>query len=85
MKLPRAKARQSATELLIRVGLEEHLQHKPGQIPGGQQQRVAIARCLALGPKVMLSDEITSALDPEQVGEVLHVVRDLASASQMSI
>jgi polar amino acid transport system ATP-binding protein len=85
LKLPRDKARQAATDLLIRVGLEEHLQHKPDQMSGGQQQRVAIARSLALGPKVMLFDEITSALDPERVGEVLHVVRDLASASRMSM
>jgi len=85
LKLPRDKARQTATDLLIRVGLEEHLRHKPDQMSGGQQQRVAIARSMALGPKVMLFDEITSALDPERVGEVLHVVRDLASASRMSM
>ena len=85
VKLPRAKASQAATELLICVGLEEYLQHKPDQMSGGQQQRVAIARSLALGPKVMLFDEITSALDPERVGEVLHVVRDLARVSRISM
>ena len=66
--------------LLDRVGLREHAQKYPGQLSGGQQQRVAIARALALRPAVMLFDEPTSALDPELVGEVLDVIKQLASA-----
>jgi ABC-type polar amino acid transport system ATPase subunit len=64
--------------LLRRVGLEEKALQYPHQLSGGQQQRVAIARALMMDPHVMLFDEITSALDPELVGEVLVVVRDLA-------
>jgi polar amino acid transport system ATP-binding protein len=85
LKLRRDKAQKLATDLLSRVGLEAHLHLKPDQLSGGQQQRVAIARSLALSPKVMLFDEITSALDPELVGEVLRVVRELSSASNMSM
>ena len=59
LKLPRAKASQAATELLIRVGLKLHLQHKPDEMSGDQQQRVAIAQSLDLGPQVVLFDEIT--------------------------
>ena len=77
-KLPRAKAEARATELLARVGLEEKARHYPHQLSGGQQQRVAIARALMMDPHVMLFDEVTSALDPELVGEVLIVMRDLA-------
>ncbi len=64
-------------ELLVRLGLEARIDAYPDQMSGGQQQRVAIARSLAMKPEVMLLDEITSALDPELVGEVLDVVRDL--------
>jgi len=85
LKLRRDAAHARAADLLSRVGLDGHLHHKPDQLSGGQQQRVAIARSLALGPKVMLFDEITSALDPELVGEVLRVVRELASASNMAM
>lgn len=60
------------------VGLEEKADHHPHQLSGGQQQRVAIARALMMDPHVMLFDEVTSALDPELVGEVLVVMRDLA-------
>jgi ABC-type polar amino acid transport system ATPase subunit len=77
-KMPRAEAEQRAHELLARVGLEEKAHQHPHQLSGGQQQRVAIARALMMEPHVMLFDEVTSALDPELVGEVLVVMRDLA-------
>lgn len=69
-----------ARRLLAQVGLSEKENSYPEQLSGGQQQRVAIARALAMQPKVMLFDEATSALDPEIVGEVLGVMRDLATA-----
>jgi len=75
----KAEATAQATALLDKVGVAEKLQAYPGQLSGGQQQRVAIARALALQPKVMLFDEATSALDPEMIGEVLEVMRNLAS------
>jgi ABC-type polar amino acid transport system ATPase subunit len=78
--ISRNKAEQRARELLARVGLEEKAKEYPHQLSGGQQQRVAIARALMMDPHVMLFDEITSALDPELVGEVLVVVRDLAQS-----
>ena len=65
--------------LLNKVGLTDKADNYPHQLSGGQQQRVAIARALAMSPKLMLFDEATSALDPELVGEVLKVMRDLAS------
>ena len=77
-KVPRAKAEARALELLERVGLEEKARQYPHQLSGGQQQRTAIARALMIDPHVMLFDEVTSALDPELVGEVLIVMRDLA-------
>ena len=79
-RLDRAAARERAVDLLTRVGLGDKRDHYPQQLSGGQQQRVAIARALALRPKVILFDEPTSALDPELVGEVLDVIRDLATA-----
>jgi polar amino acid transport system ATP-binding protein len=79
-KVPRAEAEKRAHELLATVGLEEKAEHYPHQLSGGQQQRVAIARALMMEPHVMLFDEVTSALDPELVGEVLIVMRDLARA-----
>jgi polar amino acid transport system ATP-binding protein len=73
-----ADAEAAARKLLERVGLAEKFDAWPDQLSGGQQQRVAIARALAMEPSVMLCDEITSALDPELVGEVLKVVEGLA-------
>jgi ABC-type polar amino acid transport system ATPase subunit len=84
-KVPRDEAEQRALELLRRVGLEEKARHYPHQLSGGQQQRVAIARALMMDPHVMLFDEITSALDPELVGEVLVVMRDLAREMGMTM
>ena len=71
--------RDRAESLLDRVGLADKTGSYPGQLSGGQQQRVAIARALAMNPKLMLFDEPTSALDPELVGEVLAVMKKLAS------
>jgi polar amino acid transport system ATP-binding protein len=85
LKLSRAEAEARAAALLDEVGLQEHKHKYPAQLSGGQQQRVAIARSLGLQPKVMLFDEITSALDPELVGEVLRVVRRLAQETNMSM
>ena len=74
----KASAKQEAQKLLERVGLAEKYDAWPDQLSGGQQQRVAIARALAMEPQILLCDEITSALDPELVGEVLRVVESLA-------
>ena len=71
------EANETASNLLSRFGLSEKIDSYPDRLSGGQQQRVAIARALALNPEVLLLDEITSALDPELVGEVLDVVREL--------
>jgi ABC-type polar amino acid transport system ATPase subunit len=73
------QAREEALALLKKVGLQEKSNRYPHELSGGQQQRVAIARALAMHPKLMLFDEATSALDPELVGEVLRVMRQLAS------
>ncbi len=77
-KMPRTEAERRGRELLASVGLAEKADQHPHQLSGGQQQRVAIARALMMQPHVMLFDEVTSALDPELVGEVLVVMRDLA-------
>src|SRR5262245_44015181 len=81
----RDQAEERARELLARVGLEEKAHQYPHQLSGGQQQRVAIARSLAMNPHVMLFDEVTSALDPELVGEVLAVMRRLAKELHMTM
>jgi cystine transport system ATP-binding protein len=79
-KRPRAQVREEALALLDQVGLADKAEQYPFQLSGGQQQRVGIARALAIRPRLMLFDEPTSALDPELVGEVLGVMKDLASA-----
>jgi ABC-type polar amino acid transport system ATPase subunit len=79
LRQPTAEARAKAMEVLKKVGLVQKAGSYPHQLSGGQQQRVAIARALAMNPKVMLFDEATSALDPELVGDVLRVMRQLAS------
>jgi polar amino acid transport system ATP-binding protein len=82
---PKDEVRARALDLLARVGLAEKANAYPRQLSGGQQQRVAIARALAMRPKLMLFDEPTSALDPELVGEVLNVMRDLATSGMTMI
>jgi polar amino acid transport system ATP-binding protein len=79
LKLSRAEAEQRALELLERVGLGDKRDEYPDRLSGGQQQRVAIVRALAMRPELMLLDEVTSALDPELVAEVLNVIRELAA------
>jgi polar amino acid transport system ATP-binding protein len=74
---PRAQARQQAMEMLERVGLADKARAKPDELSGGQQQRAAIARALVNSPALMLLDEVTSALDPELVHEVLSLLKDL--------
>lgn len=73
------QAKENAMSLLKRIGLEEKANNYPAQLSGGQKQRIAIVRALAMSPDVMLFDEPTSALDPEMVGEVLEVMKELAS------
>ena len=83
--LPKAKVESAARDLLARVGLADRADYYPAHLSGGQQQRVAIARALAMEPKLMLFDEPTSALDPELVGEVLDVMKGLASEGMTMI
>jgi polar amino acid transport system ATP-binding protein len=80
LDVPRAQAEADARELLARFGLADKAHDYPDRLSGGQQQRVAIVRALAMRPELMLLDEVTSALDPELVGEVLEVIRGLASS-----
>ena len=79
LKISKAEAEAKALSLLKRVGLEDRANTYPSQLSGGQKQRVAIVRALCMNPEVMLFDEPTSALDPEMVGEVLDVMKQLAS------
>ena len=84
-KVSREKAEETAKDLIARVGLADKLDEYPARLSGGQQQRVAIARALAMEPKMMLFDEPTSARDPELVGEVLNVMKDLANQGMTMI
>ncbi len=84
-RLGSRQARGEAVELLKRIGLAEKADEFPDRLSGGQQQRVAIVRALAMGPKLMLLDEITSALDPQLVSEVLSLVRELAEVGMTMI
>jgi polar amino acid transport system ATP-binding protein len=83
--LGREEARARAVELLDMVGLADKMDQHPARLSGGQQQRVAIARARAMRPKVMLLDEVTSALDPEVIGEVLNVIRHLNSEYSLTM
>jgi len=83
--LSRAEADERARELLARFGLGDRLRDYPDRLSGGQQQRVAIVRALAMRPQLMLLDEVTSALDPELVAEVLEVIRELAAGGMTMV
>ncbi|GAB4075087.1 ectoine/hydroxyectoine ABC transporter ATP-binding protein EhuA [Barrientosiimonas marina] len=85
LKADKQDAKQWATEMLEKVGLGDKLDQYPNQLSGGQKQRVAMARALVMRPDVMLFDEVTSALDPELVGEVLEVIRDIAKEGEMAM
>jgi polar amino acid transport system ATP-binding protein len=85
LKLSRAEAEARAVELLSRFGLESRRDDYPDRLSGGQQQRVAIVRALAMRPQLMLLDEVTSALDPELVAEVLNVIRELAAGGMTMV
>jgi polar amino acid transport system ATP-binding protein len=83
--LKREEAEVQAIDLLSKVGMEEKAKSYPDQLSGGQQQRVAIVRAMTMRPQALLLDEITAALDPELVGDVLQIVRDLASAGMTMV
>ncbi|WP_097159795.1 ectoine/hydroxyectoine ABC transporter ATP-binding protein EhuA [Bacillus oleivorans] len=83
--LSKEEARERAVDMLTKVGLGEKLDAYPEQLSGGQKQRVAIARAVVMQPKIMLFDEVTSALDPELVGEVLQVIKELAQETDMAM
>jgi polar amino acid transport system ATP-binding protein len=85
LRMPKEETRERAMGLLRRIDMVEKASSYPGQLSGGQQQRVAIARALAMRPTVMLFDEVTSALDPEKVGEILQTIRDLATEVIMAM
>lgn len=84
-KITKKVAQQQAIEMLTRVGLQDHIKHYPSELSGGQKQRVAIARALVMHPQIMLFDEVTSALDPELVEEVLEVIKGIAAEKKMAM
>ncbi|MGG4105031.1 MULTISPECIES: ectoine/hydroxyectoine ABC transporter ATP-binding protein EhuA [Paenibacillus] len=83
--LSKEEAEERAVSMLSKVGLADKLKMYPSNLSGGQKQRVAIARALVMRPKVMVFDEVTSALDPELVGEVLEVIREIADEGEMAM
>ncbi|WP_172465034.1 ectoine/hydroxyectoine ABC transporter ATP-binding protein EhuA [Grimontia hollisae] len=83
--ISKTEARERAEELLELVGMKDKCQQHPSRLSGGQKQRVAIARALAMRPSVMLFDEVTSALDPEVIGEVTSVIKDLVSEHNLTM
>lgn len=85
LKKTKEEAFSEARELLVRMNLSDRADYYPCQLSGGQQQRVSIARALALNPEVLFFDEPTSALDPELTGEILSVIRDLASSKMTMV
>ena len=85
LKRTRAEAEKIAKEYIEKVGMSAYINARPAQLSGGQKQRIAIARALSMHPEVILFDEPTSALDPEMVGEVLEVMKNLASAGYTMI
>jgi len=85
LNMPAAQAAMEARALLDRFGLADKSDDYPDRLSGGQQQRVAIVRALAMQPQIMLLDEVTSALDPELVAEVLDVIRELASSGMTMV
>jgi polar amino acid transport system ATP-binding protein len=84
-KVSKKQARQEAMELLVRIGLPDRAGEYPDRLSGGQQQRVAIARALALKPKLILLDEVTSSLDPETIGGVMELIRELRGSGMTMV